>query len=188
MKIKANKPEAYDGRRDALQVNTWLYQVQMYLHVSQMNNPQQAIDENMKVTVASTLLKGTAANWWFMMVQSVQAPGTWDEFCAAVRNEFIPQDSVRRARDRLRGLVQKTSVAAYLNLFRNIVIAIPGMSEGEKLDRFCAGLKPQVRLEVLMGNPETLCDASKIALNVDNALMGAGMFRAGGFRGYAGAY
>lgn len=188
MIIKANKPEPYDGRRDALQVNSWLHQVQNYLYVTQANNPQQAIDEIMKVTVASSLLKGTAANWWYMLVQSGQAPGTWEEFCGAVRNEFVPQDSVRRARDRLRGLVQKTSVSTYLSMFRNIVIAIPGMSEDEKLDRFCAGLKPQVRLEVLKGNPETLNDASTIALNVDNALMGAGMFRPGGFGGYAGAY
>lgn len=182
--IKPSKPEAFEGRRDALHVNTWLYQVEMYLNVCQMNNPQQLIAENMKVSVASTLLKGTAANWWFILVQSGQAPGQWDEFVNCVRTEFIPQDSIRRARDRLRGLVQRTSVSAYLNQFRNIVIAIPGMNEGEKLDRFCTGLKPQVRLEVMKGNPENLADASKIALNVDNALMGAGMFNPGGYSGF----
>lgn len=184
MIIKANKPEAFEGRRDALHVNTWLYQVEMYLNVSQMNSPEQLIDDNMKVTVASTLLKGTAANWWFTLVQSGQAPGQWEDFVACVRNEFIPQDSVRRARDRLRGLVQKTSVSSYLNIFRNIVIAIPDMNEGEKLDRFCAGLKPQVRLEVLKANPESVANASQVALNVDNALMGAGMFNPNGFGGF----
>ena len=79
--------------------------------------------------------------------------------------------------------MQRGSVSSYLNQFRNIVIAIPGMNEGEKLDRFCTGLKPQVRLEVMKANPETVADASKIALNVDNALMGAGMFN-GGFSGF----
>lgn len=182
--IKANKPESYDGRRDALAVNTWLYQVEMYLNVVQMNNPQQIIDENTKVSVASTFLSGHAAQWWFMIVQSGQVPAHWEEFVACVRNEFIAQDSVRRARDRLRSLFQKASVSSYLNQFRNIIIAIPGMNEGEKLDRFCAGLKPQVRLEVLKANPETLNEASQIALNVDNALTGVGMFNPGGFGRY----
>ena len=55
------------------------------------------------------------------------------------------------------------------------------MNDGEKLDKFCAGLKPQVRLEVLKAGLGNIDDAARIALNVDSALFGAGMF-SGGFQ------
>ena len=60
------------------------------------------------------------------------------------------------------------------------------MSEGEKVDRFSQGLKPNIRLEVMKAGAQTMSDASRIALNVDSALFGAGMFRFqndGGFPG-----
>ncbi len=59
--------------------------------------------------------------------------------------------------------------------FRNIILTIPVISEGEQVDRFCQGLKPQVRLEIMKAGAQTMNDASRIALNVDAALFGAGM-------------
>ena len=50
------------------------------------------------------------------------------------------------------------------------------MNEGEKVDRFCQGLKPQIRLEVMKAGAQNMNDASRIALNVDAALSGASMF------------
>lgn len=60
------------------------------------------------------------------------------------------------------------------------------MNEGEKLDRFCAGLKPQVRLEVPKANPGTGAKASKFALNVDNALVDAGISISSWYGAYCG--
>ena len=60
------------------------------------------------------------------------------------------------------------------------------MSEGEKVDRFSQGLNPNIKLEVMKAGAQTMNDASRIALNVDSALFGAGMFRFqnnGGFPG-----
>lgn len=181
MSIKPSKPEPFEGRRDALTVNTWLYQVDVYFNVMQVVHPQVVIDETTKISFASILLKGPAANWWYMLVQSGSAPGSWEAFKTCVQNEFIPQDSVRRSREKLRFLVQRTSVSSYLAQFRNLVIGIPGMNDDEKLDRFVSGLKHSVKIEVLKASPDNLNDASRIALNVDNALSGAGMFSTGRF-------
>ena len=63
-------------------------------------------------------------------------PNQWENFKVSLRNEFVPQNSERRNRDKLRVLRQTASVAGYLTAFRNLVIAIPGMNEAEKLDRF----------------------------------------------------
>jgi len=177
--LKPQKPELFSGRRDSVAVNTWLYQVEMYLNLLQVSNPQINLDEGTKVAFASTLLKGTAAQWWYMLVQSGNAPTQWDAFLAKVRMEFIPQDSVARARDKLRALRQKTSVLAYLNEFRNIVMVIPGISDDEKLDKFVSGLKPEVILDVRKSRPADFESAAQIALTIDSALFSMGMYNRG---------
>ena len=83
------------------------------------------------------------------MVLANQAPATWEYFRAAVAAAFVPDDHVRRTQDKLRKLKQTTTVAKFLSDFRNIVLTIPDISDGEKWDNFCAGLKYDVRLEVL---------------------------------------
>ena len=50
------------------------------------------------------------------------------------------------------------------------------MSDDEKLDKFCAGLKPEVRLEVLNSGPENVYNAAANALKVDSAFIGSGLF------------
>ena len=121
-------------------------------------------------------MTSTAATWWYTLVASNGAPVVWEEFKNAVTQEFVPFDSVQRSRDKLRRLTQRFSVAAYLAEFRNVILTIPHMTEDEKVDRFCQGLKPQIRLEVMKAGARTMNDASRIALNVDAALFGAGAF------------
>lgn len=174
--LKPNKPNTFKGRRDELEVRAWLYQVKQYLFLVAIDN-STGITEDTKVNFASTFLEGTAAAWWYTLVGSNSVPTTWDDFEKAVINEFVPLDSNRRSRDKLRKLVQKTSVSQYLTEFRNIVLMITDMSEGEKVDRFTQGLKRSIRLEVMKAGATTMADASRIALNVDSALFGAGLFR-----------
>ena len=109
--FKPSKPQSFDGRRDALVVNTWVYQVEVYINLTILNQPQMAVDDNMKIMLATSLMKGSAENWWYESVQSGQAPGGWDALKDFVRNEFVPQDSVRRSCDKLLRVVQRTSVA-----------------------------------------------------------------------------
>lgn len=177
--MKPTKPEPFEGRRDALVVNTWLYQINVYFDLIQVANPNLQLNDQTKISFASTLMKGNAANWWYMKIQFSDIPQSWQEFKEAVRGEFIPLDHVRRSRDKLRKLVQRTSVSAYLNEFRNLVITIPNINEDEKLDKFCAGLKPMIRLEVLKSGPENVDQAARVALNVDSAIFGVGQSSSG---------
>lgn len=173
--LKPNKPSIYDGKRDDLTVKAWLYQVKQYLTLCEVGNEQQ-LNDHTKITFATSYMTSTAATWWYTLVSSNQIPQTWIEFENAVEKEFIPFDSAQRARDKLRRLTQRYSVAAFLAEFRNTVLAIPNMTEDEKVDRFCQGLKPQIRLEVMKAGARTMNDASRVALNVDAALYGAGIF------------
>ena len=91
--LKPGKPGPFEGKRESLAVETWLYQVDVYLNLQQAANPNVVIDDGTRVAFATTLLKGNTTNWWFMLVQSGQAPGQWENFKVALRGEFVPQDS-----------------------------------------------------------------------------------------------
>ena len=173
--MKPNKPNCFDGTRDALTVRSWLHSVEKYLRLIQVGQENQ-ISAQVAVDFASTFMTGTAANWWFTIVSENKTPPTWESFKLLVETEFVPQDSVVRARDKMNKLRQKQSVALYLAEFRNTIIDIPDMSEGEKLARFCEGLKPHILLEVRKENPSKLDAAANISLNVDGAYYGAGFF------------
>lgn len=92
---------------------------------------------------------------------------------------LIPCDHVRRTIDKVPKLVRYTSVAKYLNAFRNLVLFILEMNVIENLDTFYPDLKPQLRLEVLKDSPANINDTARMALNVDGALFGTGMFSEG---------
>lgn len=121
---------------------------------------------------ASSFFTNTAASWWYTVVQSVHAPSTWDEFRILVLNKFIPTDHIRRSRDKLRRLRQNASVSNYLAEFRNCILTINDMSEGELLDHFVLGLKSDVKLEVVKTPVAGFKDATKIKLRVDSAIYG----------------
>ena len=171
--IKPIKPEAYNGKRDFLAVSTWLYKMEQYLNLAQALNPDMEMTEAQRITFASTFFTGPASTSWYTLVQSNTIPETWQEFKQKVGQEFVPSDHVRRARDKLRNLKHSTTVAKYLMEFRNTVLTIPEMHDGEKWDRFISGLKKEVRLEVLTSNVPTFEEAAKVALRVDGAIIGA---------------
>lgn len=168
--LRPNRPEKYNGKRDFLTLNTWIYKVDQYLSLSQISNPGADISEDAKTMFAASFLTETAAVWWFTLVQNNATPNTWQGFKQALLNEFIPDDQIRRARDRLRNCRQKGSAAKYISEYINIILSVPDISEGEKFDRFVDGLKNNVRLEVLKSTVATFEDATKIALLVDSAL------------------
>ena len=129
--IKPNKPSPFLGRMDEFEVRTWIYQVKQYLSLVEVGN-LTGLTEETKISFASTFFQGTAAAWWYTAVNSNSIPKTWVEFEEAIIAEFVTFDSVQRSREKLRKLVQRTSVTSYLTEFRNIVLTIPGTSEEKR--------------------------------------------------------
>eukprot|EP00171_Calliarthron_tuberculosum_P018338 IDg18338t1 len=138
--LKPNKPEPYEGNRDYLVVNTWLYKVEQYLVLVQLCNPGVPLTEENKILYASTFLTSTAAVWWYTLVQANTVPATWQEFKAKVIAEFVPDDHM--------------------------------------WDKFCSGLKYDVRIEVMKSTVSTFDEAAKVALRVDSAIWGASHLQA----------
>ena len=139
---KPNKPKFYDGERDEHKVRAWIFQMKQFIDLVQVSDPNPLPDAT-KISFASTYFSGTGSTWWCTRVESNMVPATWTEFEAAFVQEFVPYNSTQRARDKLRRLMQRTSVSKYLSEFRNVTLAIPGITEGEMVDRFVQGLKPK---------------------------------------------
>ena len=170
---KPNKPECFEGKRDMLLVNTWMYKIEQYLALTQLRKPSLTLTDANKISFASSFFTSTAAVSWFTTVQNGNIPTTWRDFTAWIRAEFVPSDHLHQARDKLRKLKQITSVSRYLDEFRNIVLTIPNMSDGEQLDRFVNGLKMETKIEVLKSSATTLSEAAKTALRIDSVIWGA---------------
>lgn len=66
-------------------VNTWFDQVEVYLNIVQSLDLINIIDDALKISFASRLLKRTAVNWWYAFVQSGNAPTRWEFFKGAKR-------------------------------------------------------------------------------------------------------
>eukprot|EP00171_Calliarthron_tuberculosum_P008642 IDg8642t1 len=147
VKFKANPPDLFGGKRDFLEVNTWLYKMEQYFRIVELFSPGFLSNGADRVMIASTFLTETAAIWWYTRVQGGLLPSTWEDFCLALKNEFVPAGHVRQARDKLRRLKQSRSVSRYLSSFRNVILTIPDITEGEKMDKFVDGLKDELRIE-----------------------------------------
>ena len=55
--IKPQKPDTFDGQREGLSTDAWLFQLEQY---GELTN----LDEAVLVQFAATLLQGNAAIWW----------------------------------------------------------------------------------------------------------------------------
>lgn len=93
-----------------------------------------------------------AAIWWYTKVASNQVSVIQREFEGLRRAEFIPIDSFRRNRGKIKGVKQKCSVAARVNELRTVGMKFLDMKDGEKIYRFSCILKKIFRLEGMEGD------------------------------------
>lgn len=68
--LKLSKPDVYAGKRDSLVVNARIYQVNKYLNLLELSNPELNLTKEMKVQFASILLKKNTKNCYFLRVQA----------------------------------------------------------------------------------------------------------------------
>lgn len=162
---KVPKPDSFDGKKDPVAVDQWLYQQGHYLVL--LDTPVQD-----QVHCAAMYLKGPALQWWLQregQVARAEVPPflNFDDFVNGVRTQFAPVHARVAARDRLATLTQNTIVTAYIEEFLETVIAIPGMTEEEKIDRFTRGLRGQAHREVRVRECQTLQEVMTLATRLD---------------------
>ena len=163
--VKMERPDYFEGGKTQ-DVDTWVFQVREHLELVGI------LAEPARVSYAASLFRGNAALWWRERCEQAMRPGTWQEFVAALRMQFRPENWSRRGRDELATMYQysRESVADFLYRFRAACLKIEHLSEDEKLDRFVRALVSDVRLQVELRNPATFNDAALYAERADAVL------------------
>lgn len=164
----------FNGKRDYLVVTAWLFKCEQAFELRE-EEFNIKLGDKFKILSGSAELVDAAATWWFTITQAGRKPSTWDGFRELVRNEFIPADYIRRAREKLNRCRQTGSVEAYINLFRQRALAVPGLTEGEKWNAFVLGLKPALEMRVREEDIMTFEKAARTALRYEYAWASAGI-------------
>lgn len=102
--FKYNQPEAYEGNRDYLATNTWLYKMDQYLDLLQLRDSVTTITDENKIMFTSMFMNGNAVVWWYGLLQRNQAPQSWAAFKDHIVNEFVQPDHIRRSKNKIRRL------------------------------------------------------------------------------------
>lgn len=162
---KVREPDVFNGERDAIVLEAWIYSLELYFSLVKIDNTQE------KLLVGLSLLRNDAQLWYSQMsaFDSEHTPQDWDELKAALRNEFIPIDAIAKARDGMANLVQVSNVTSYINSFRRLLLQIPDMTPGVAQDKFIRGLKQPLRHAVRSHFPKSLEEAQRVALAIEGA-------------------
>jgi hypothetical protein len=128
------------------------------------------------VTYAAGFLRDSALTWYRNHLSAVQRgvalPYTnWEVFKVALITHFTPISLERTARQKLDTLQQGSKPArTYAEQFNLCMRELPDMNEKDRVHRFLAGLRPEVRIHVELKSPVSLSDAVELAIKADSLM------------------
>lgn len=179
-------PSLYDGRANTL--DDWLEEmVRQFEFYATPDGAEQ-------IRIAAAHL-GAAARAWWADIAAASRPADWAAMKAALRARFQPITTAEAARARLRSLTQgKSSVHDYVSAFRRLMVAVPDMSDADRLFCFKSGLRPAIatHLTINHANASTLAAAVDMAVRIGSlgeiaAAQHAGAVAPGGAGVHSGA-
>jgi hypothetical protein len=178
-KIKAPRPESYDGNKETLQA--FITQTEAYL----MINSKIFALEYERVLCVAGMLKGRAAEWFeptlrdFMETRGSTANrkkettaifSSLTQFWKKLKETFGNPDETRAAERQLRNLKQKGSAGTYAAEFKRLMAKLD-LGENDLMIRFYDGLRDNVKDELSKKDrPKTLHEYVTEAIRIDNRL------------------
>jgi hypothetical protein len=157
------KPKEYNGTNDE-NVVTWLTALEEVM-------TNRLIHDNEKISLAVSLLGGTALQWFVNLKLKNQRPSSWNEFKDKLKSQFQPIDFQEHLRQQLLQLRQKNSLQDYIHVFRSIVGQIIDMDELTQVMLFINGLSSNISLYVRSKHPQTVEEAIREATTYDNVMI-----------------
>ncbi|KAM1160926.1 hypothetical protein TB2_000069 [Malus domestica] len=155
--IDSFKPKSYNGKREAKELDTFVWNVERYFKYLKLE------DDESKISTATMFLADNALMWWrrrsMEIEQGTFSLTTWDEFKKDLMLHFYPQNAKYEAKEKLRWLKQTGSVKDYVNAFVSLLFEVPNMLEEDKLMYFMSGLQNWAKLELQRRHVQTLSDA-----------------------------
>jgi Ty3 transposon capsid-like protein len=163
---KIPSPRIFDGKIGQ-GVVTWIEEVEkQFPHYG-----AYFADETKKIEHALNFVNHDVGNWFNMAAIVAVADGkdidTWVKFVAALLTRYRPVEAAISARASLDVATQSGTVQAYAAHFLSLMTYIPDMNPVDQVYRFCSGLKPSIRLEVMKMKPKTLSEAIELAVGID---------------------
>lgn len=132
------------------------------------------IPDGMKVKFALMNFLGSAA-FWMQSIEVNLRTLSWEELCKSVVTRF-ERDQHNQIVRQFFHLRQTTSVAEYVELFDELVHQLlahdPYVSPVVITNKFVDGLKPEIKVVVLVHRPKDLDSASSLALLQEEVLLG----------------
>jgi hypothetical protein len=128
------------------------------------------VHDDERISVAVSLLGGTALQWFVNLKLKNQRPSSWNEFKDQLTAQFQPVDFQENLRQQLLQLRQKHSLHDYISTFRNIVGQINAMDELTQVMLFINGLSSNTGLYVRSKHPQTVEAAIREATTYDNVM------------------
>jgi hypothetical protein len=157
------KPKEYNGTSEE-NVVTWLTALEEVM-------TNRLIHDNEKISLAVSLLGGTALQWFVNLKLKNQRPSSWNEFKDKLKSQFQPIDFQEHLRQQLLQLRQKNSLQDYIHVFRSIVGQIIDMDELTQVMLFINGLSSNISLYVRSKHPQTVEEAIREATTYDNVMI-----------------
>ncbi|CAN6684103.1 unnamed protein product [Malus baccata var. baccata] len=107
--IDSFKPKSYNGKREAKELDTFVWNVERYFKYLKLE------DDESKISTATMFLADNALMWWrcrsMEIEQGTFSLTTWDEFKKDLMLHFYPQNAKYEAKEKLRRHVQTLSDA-----------------------------------------------------------------------------
>jgi Retrotransposon gag protein/Zinc knuckle len=165
---RLRQPDKYNGQRDFLLLDNWMFSVDQYFILTDMAVHKQG-------PFVSTLLRDEALLWYRSSYEKwdPKTPLTWEIIRTAVRKYFAPPNEDRRLQDEWANLRQHGTVFEYVSVLTALAMRIPGLGQTQILDKFVRGLKPKTRIEVELRDPKTTDEAYRLADRFDRIVYGA---------------
>jgi len=141
---KPPKPELYKGKRDTVEINSWIDQIQRYSGHYNLSSSDTA-------NLAIFYLSGSARDWWTNQSAETKTSlvNSWETFCSELKLAFYPIDHERKIMDTLERLTQRGSVAKYVEKFEHLRTQISGVSNDLWKRYFIKGLSHSVQIEAI---------------------------------------
>lgn len=177
--VRTPKPPQTDGKTPT---------PEHFAEAFEVYTEQQGVDLRTPAAcrLAATFLRDAALDWYVTYQKAVAAGraapfSSWQQMRTAFLQRFSPFDTHELARSRLDKLVQIRSVAEYASQYTGLMLQLPQMDEGTRTHFFVRGLKPTVRMQVALHQPQSLDAAISLAMAVDTMLFSGSLAAIGPF-------
>lgn len=158
-KFNATIPPCYVGARDKGKLDNWLVKVEHYLDSIQVKT------DRLKISIATTLFDGFAANWWYDRTKHITEGRelpilTWGQFVHIMEKTFSPAEARFTTQDHIT-VLKKASIPSYVTNF--LSPQLENSSKSEKVSKFIGGLKSAPPFYLSSRNSTSMLEAIKLA-------------------------